>query len=74
MDVETLEVEALKLDTQSRARLAERLLASLDELSEEEAAQIWAAEAQRRDAEMDVDPGQHRPSEDVFRDAYSRLK
>jgi hypothetical protein len=74
MDVETLEAEVLKLDTQSRARLAERLLASLDELSEEEAARIWAAEAQRRDAEMDVDPGQHRPSEDVFQVAYSRLK
>ncbi len=74
MDVETLEAEVLKLDTQSRARLAQRLLASLDELSEEEAAQIWAAEAQRRDAEMDVDPGQHRLTEDVFRDAYSRLK
>jgi putative addiction module component (TIGR02574 family) len=74
MDVETLEAEVLKLDTQSRARLAERLLASLDELSEEENAEIWAAEAQRRDAEMDVDPSQQRPSDDVFRDAYSRLK
>lgn len=74
MDVESLEAEVLKLDAESRARLAERLLASLDELSEEEAVEAWAAEAQRRDAELDADSGQQRPSEDVLRDAYSRLK
>ena len=74
MDAETLEAEALKLDTQSRARLAERLLASLDELSEDEAAQEWAAEAQRRDAELDANPEQGRPADDVLREARSRLK
>ena len=80
MDAETLEAEALKLDAQSRARLAERLLASLgklseeDEISEEEAAQAWAAEAQRRDAELDANPEQRRPAEDVLREARSRLK
>ena len=74
MDVKTLEAEVLKLDTQSRARLAERLLASLDELSEDEAAQAWAAEAQRRDAELDANPEQGRPAEDVVREARSRLK
>lgn len=74
MDVETLESEALKLDTESRARLAERLLASLDERSEDEAAQAWAAEAQRRDAELDANPEQGRPAEDVLREARSRPK
>jgi putative addiction module component (TIGR02574 family) len=39
---------ALSLEMHDRAALAERLLASLDELSEEEAAQLWADEAQRR--------------------------
>ena len=74
MDAETLAAEALKLDTQSRAKLAERLLASLEELSEEEANQAWAAEAQRRDSELDVDPTQERPAEDVMREALSRLR
>jgi len=74
MDVETLEAEALKLDTQSRARLAESLLASLDGLSEQEAAQAWAVEAQRRDAEMDTDPAQERPAEAVFREVRSRFR
>jgi putative addiction module component (TIGR02574 family) len=74
MSVEDLESAALRLSLESRARLAERLLASLDELSEEENAQLWAAEAQRRDAEMDSDPGSGRSAEDVFREAWSGIK
>jgi len=36
MKLEELEAEALRLDTKGRARLAGRLLESLDELSPEE--------------------------------------
>lgn len=39
---------AMNLDVRDRAALAEKLLASLDELSEEEAERLWAEEAQRR--------------------------
>jgi len=39
---------ALSLDLDDRAALAERLLASLDDLGEEEAERVWAQEAQRR--------------------------
>jgi len=74
MNVDELEAQALKLDHKSRARLAERLLVSLDELSEQESEQLWAAEAQRRDAQMDADPGSSRPADDVFREAWSRIK
>ena len=38
---------ALSLNLDDRAALAERLLASLDELDEEEAERLWAEEAQR---------------------------
>ena len=38
----------LSLDVHDRATLAERLLVSLEELSEEEADRLWAEEAQRR--------------------------
>ena len=48
MKIEDLEVAALRLDPKSRARLAERLLESLESLSPEENARIWAEEAQRR--------------------------
>ena len=39
---------ALSLDVRDRAALAERLLASLEELPEDEAERLWAEEAQRR--------------------------
>ena len=39
---------ALNLDVGDRAALAQELLASLEELSEEEAERLWAEEAQRR--------------------------
>jgi putative addiction module component (TIGR02574 family) len=43
--------EALELPLTARAELADQLLESLDELSEEEAEQLWAAEAERRYAD-----------------------
>jgi hypothetical protein len=73
MSAEELEVEALKLAPQDRARLAERLLRSLESLSDEENARLWAEEAQRRDQAWDADTI-GRPAVDVFRDARARLK
>lgn len=49
---ETLEAEALKLTVAERAKLAEHLIASLDEDSEIEEA--WAAEIERRIAEIEA--------------------
>ncbi|WP_044969992.1 MULTISPECIES: addiction module protein [Sorangium] len=74
MNLPELEAEALKLPVAERARLAEALLASLDELSEEEHRRLWTEEATRRDAELDADPSRGRPAEDVFRDARARLR
>ena len=74
MSMDELEVEALKLAPQDRARLAEKLLQSLETLSEEENAKLWAEEAQRRDQAWDADPSMGRPAADVFRDARARLK
>ena len=39
---------ALSLNVDDRAAVAEKLLASLDDLDEEEADRLWAKEAQRR--------------------------
>lgn len=74
MSIDELETEALKLDPKSRARLAEKLLASLDDLSEEENARIWVAEAARRLAAWDENAGDGQPADDVFREARARLK
>lgn len=73
MTVEQVETEALKLDPQARARLAEKLLRSLDDLSDQDIQQLWAEEAVRRDAELDSGAATMRDAEDVFRDARSRL-
>ena len=54
MTIDELMREALTLDPQGRARLAHRLLDSLDELSEAEVEQLWLVEAARRDAAIDT--------------------
>jgi hypothetical protein len=73
MKIEEVEAEALKLDPKSRARLAGRLLESLDALSPKENERIWAEEAQRRDEALDAGSLQSRPAEEVFRDARARI-
>jgi putative addiction module component (TIGR02574 family) len=49
--VETLEAEALQLSAPERARLIERLIASLD--ADPEVEETWAAEVERRNAEIE---------------------
>lgn len=45
MSLKELEAEALKLDPKARARLAGKLLESLEDLSEEENLRLWVEEA-----------------------------
>jgi hypothetical protein len=74
MSIKKLEAEALKLDLKARARLARKLLESLENLSEEENAGLWAEEAQRRDADMDAHLDSSASARDVFREARAKLK
>ncbi|MBS0184023.1 MAG: addiction module protein [Nitrospira sp.] len=74
MSINELEAEVLRLDPKERARLAGKLLESLENLSEAENARLWVEEAQRRDAEMEADPGVDMPAAKVFRDARAKLK
>ena len=73
-DKHQIEEAALNLDARSRARLAAKLLRSLDDLGEEEADALWAAEAERRDAEMDENEHLGRPAEDVLRDLRAGVR
>lgn len=73
MSIEELEAEALKLEPKARARLAERLLDSLETLSSEENALIWAEEAQHRAEALESGSLSSRSSDDVFRDARARI-
>lgn len=62
--LEMLEAEALKLSPSDRSRLAERLVASLDEDEEIEAA--WDALADTREATISASSAMARPFEDVI--------
>ena len=73
MSIDELEDAALQLDPKDRARLAERLLDSLEQLSAEENARLWAEEAQRRSDALDAGSLSKRAAEEVFHDARSRL-
>src|SRR4051812_37756598 len=73
MSSEELEAAALKLDPKSRARLASRLLESLDDLSAAENARLWADEAQRRLHALEAGSLASRSADDVCRDAQARI-
>ena len=74
MSIKELEAKALKLDPKARARLAGKLLESLENLSEEENARLWVEEARRRDTDMDAHPDSSVHANDVFRAARAKLK
>jgi hypothetical protein len=54
--------------------LAEQLIASLDDLDDAEVERLWVEEAERRYREYKKGEIPARLAEDVFRDAYGRIK
>ena len=74
MSIDEFEAAALKLAPVVRARLAAKLLESLETLSDEENLLLWAAEAQRRDEAWDATGTTAQAAEKVFQDARSRLR
>jgi len=73
MNLEELEAEVLKLNSQARAQLAAKLLQSLEALSDAENERLWAEEALRRYEELETGAAIPRAAEDVFREARARL-
>jgi putative addiction module component (TIGR02574 family) len=74
MEPNTVEREALRLPLEERARLAQKLLLSLEALSEEELGQAWLVEADRRARELDRGEVQPVPAEEVRRKARALLR
>ena len=68
------EAEALKLSPTDRATLAEHLIASLDELNQEQIEQLWMEEADRRYREYKSGNITARSAEDVLRDARAAIQ
>jgi putative addiction module component (TIGR02574 family) len=74
MKLNQIEAEALNLSGEERAELAQKLLLSLDTPSEEEIAEDWVMEAQRRARELDEGLVQAIPAEEVRRKAQALLR
>jgi putative addiction module component (TIGR02574 family) len=71
-ELEKLEAEALKLEPEERAALAQRLLASLEEDAEIEEA--WAEEVERRIAEVESGAVQLIPIDEALARVRAVLK
>ena len=74
MDANTIRREALSLPPEQRAELAERLLSSLESLSDAEAEQLWFAEAARRAEEIDSGLAKRYSAEEVRQQAQALLR
>ena len=73
MSLEEVEIEALKLNPNLRAKLAMKLLCSLEDLSDAENERIWAEEALRRQDELETGLATERSAEEVIRNARLRI-
>ena len=62
-----VEAQAMKLDLKSRAKLAQRLILSLDGTSEAEIERLWYDEAERRLVEIQEGRVKARPGAAVLR-------
>jgi putative addiction module component (TIGR02574 family) len=69
-----IEAKALQLPPTERARLAERLIASLDQESDRDAEQVWLAEAERRLDELESGKVAGIPAEEVLDKARSTIR
>lgn len=73
MNDEQLEAEVMKLGLEARARLAEKLILSLDAPSDEENLRLWVAEAERRLRDLREGRATEIPAEEVFRRARQAI-
>ena len=69
-----LEAKALRLPPEQRARLAERLISSLDQGADVDSADLWIREAERRLEELESGRVEPIPAERVVEKARSSLR
>ena len=69
-----LESQALKLSRRERARLAQRLISSLDQAVDADAERLWLAEAERRLADLKSGKVAAIPAERVIRKVRAALR
>ena len=70
---ESVEAKAMKLDIEQRARLAEKLILSLDAPPEEENLRLWVAMAEQRLHDLRAGTAKEVSARTVFRRARAAL-
>jgi putative addiction module component (TIGR02574 family) len=73
-NIHELESQLLQLEPHTRATLAKTLLASLDDLSDQEYEQLWAEEAEARYADFLAGRTSAVDGDEVFARARARLR
>ncbi len=73
LKVKEIEIEALSLPFNDRVYLAERLVSSLDEREYPDFEHSWHIEAEKRYKKYRAGNLQGKPTEDVFREAFSKI-
>jgi hypothetical protein len=74
MDFESIEKQALSLNARQRARLAQELLDSIDNLTPQELEALWLDEAERRAKEIDGSSTALVEGEEVSRKARALVR
>jgi hypothetical protein len=74
MTSEELESAISRLDVKDRARLARKLLVSLEDLSVEENLELWVEESKRRLEELRADPGLAVDADEAIAEARASLQ
>ena len=69
-----IEDDALKLSARSRARLAEKLIVSLEEKAEPHADREWMLEIERRSMELKTGKAKGIPAQKVIKKARAALR
>lgn len=72
--LERLINEVLSLPLEIKAYLAEKLLENLDSETDVEISQEWRKEVEKRCAEIDSGIAVLKDADEVFKDAFSKLK
>ncbi len=73
MNQEELEAEVMKFGLDARARLAEKLILSLDAPPEEENLRLWVSEAEWRLKELREGKAKEIPAQEVLRQARASI-
>ena len=74
MSTDEILAAVLALDPKTRAEVAHQIIASLDELSDEENERLWAEESDRRVKELREGRAKEIPGKQVLADARSLLR